>query len=607
MNLLKSYLIMVIVALFFTACADNDGSDNDGQPYGSDMVTMTLQISTGQNIQTRAQTGLVNGEGSENKIYDIQVWAFPGGAAANSRPVGYAQMLQIGSGAGAETTQAIYDAQTATVTLQLSIPKEFVDDPSLRLDLYVLGNYRSILPAAPVPGLTKGQLEALSFGGDYFGVNTNTRKPTNTEVEEGKGLPVSAVRKGINLNDMMQVVQNGNPMQLRYLETILLKRAVSRIYFYFSKQTEILGECTVKRVEIDGGLIPDAELVFPNQSNESLPNLPAGVAYNAGVVRFSNANAALPLLADNAIAQTEEPKLLRSDCEENGNKDKTAQEYVNFMHGKATQTTPETTRAGFAYLRETGQKIRGTIYYTYKGTERSKTFEMPRANDFARNHTWFVYAYFSREGLYVCPIVQPWIVGGKLEYQSKTSVQLDIDNTYNSFNYLLYSRDDDYNGTWEDNYCALSYGMWPNNNRQPHYSPWLRIRTTSSNVLKLQTDNPNFGFVVYTEKYGPTEVPHYSDVLDEVEIESGVNVTTDFYVVPKSALSIEGTNPPNRFCHVMLIERTGGMDTGEFTVGRLPWNHKLPGAESGETAQFYYVTPQEYVDRNSEGHELIPQ
>ena len=68
---------MVIVALFFTACADNDGSDNDGQPYGSDMVTMTLQISTGQNIQTRAQTGLVNGEGSENKIYDIQVWAFP--------------------------------------------------------------------------------------------------------------------------------------------------------------------------------------------------------------------------------------------------------------------------------------------------------------------------------------------------------------------------------------------------------------------------------------------------------------------------------------------------------------------------------------------------
>ena len=231
MNLLKSYLIMVIVALFFTACADNDGSDNGGQPYGSDMVTMTLQISTGQNIQTRAQTGLVNGEGSENKIYDIQVWAFPGGAAANSRPVGYAQMLQIGSGAGAETTQAIYDAQTATVTLQLSIPKEFVDDSSRRLDLYVLGNYRSILPAAPAPGLTKGQLEALSFGGDYFGVNTSTRKPTNTEVEEGKGLPVSAVRKGINLNDMMQVVQNGNPMQLRYLETILLKRAVSRIYF----------------------------------------------------------------------------------------------------------------------------------------------------------------------------------------------------------------------------------------------------------------------------------------------------------------------------------------------------------------------------------------
>lgn len=603
MNLLKSYLILALAVLCFTACSDNDGSDNGGQPYGSDMVTMTLQISTGQTIQTRALEGDVAGTGNENKIYDIQVWAFDHSGGAIVEPIGYAQMMDISNGDGAETTSSSTLYNDATVKVIIYLPKEFVDHATARIDLYFIANYRSILPQAPQANLKRSQLEALSFGGDYFGIDATTSAPNAKSVPEG-GLPMSAIRKNLSLSEMLQ---EGGPLQLRYNETVMLKRAVSRIYFYFSRQTEILGECTVKRVEIDGGLIPDAELVFPNQSNESLPNLPAGVSYNTGAVHFSNANASQPLLAHNEIAETEDPKLLRSDCEENGNKDKTAQEYVNFMHGKATQTTPETTRAGFAYLRETGQKIRGTIYYTYKGTERSKTFEMPRANDFARNHTWFVYAYFSREGLYVCPIVQPWIVGSKLEYQSKTSVQLDIDNTYNTFNYLLYSVDADYNGTWEDNYCALSYGMWPNNNRQPHYSPWLRIRTTSSNVLKLQTDNPNFGFVVYTEKYGPTEVPHYSDVLDEVEIESGVNVTTDFYVVPKSALSIEGTNPPNRFCHVMLIERTGGMDTGEFTVGRLPWNHKLPGAESGETAQFYYVTPQEYVDHNSGGRELIPQ
>ena len=606
---IKSLTYILIALLAFASCShDADDDVLNGGVYGDDYVQLTLEIATGQTIHTRALEGNVAGTGNENKIYDIQVWAYNNAEGANASPIGYAQMLNISSGTGAETTSSSTNFNDATVTMNLFLPKDFMENASSKVDLYFIANYKSIMEEEPSPSLTRSQLEALSFGGDYFGIDAATRAPKATTVEEGKGLPMSAIRKSLSLSEMLQV--NG-PLHLRYNETVLLKRAVSRIAFFFSRQVGINPDVTIKKIELDGNLIPANELVLPNQADNNLPNLPSGVTYDTGICRLANTtNAANPILVKADIPETTNPELLRSDCETNGNATMTAQEYVDFIEGKASQTTPEATKVGYYYLRETGKKITGKIYYTYDGTEKTTTFTMYSNNDFARNHTWIVYAYFLKEGLYVIPMIQPWIVGGIHSIYSKTSVQLYVDPTYNSkqdgtgiFRYKIYNENPPAGWTpanWkvdrDNTYCPIAYGF---EEGRPLYGPWMRLTTTTINNLHLQVNNTNYGFVTYNPHFHNTP-DAYSGILDEITIPAGTGVETHFYVVPKYEFNI--SNPPSRYVNVSLVERTSAGEGGdlESLVGRLPWNSILPGPEGRMIASFYYVTPTEYNNNLTE-------
>lgn len=602
---IKSLTYILIALLAFASCShDADDDVLNGGVYGDDYVQLTLEIATGQTIHTRALEGNVAGTGNENKIYDIQVWAYNNADGANATPIGYAEMKNIGAGTGTETQPSANPTlyENATVTMQLFLPKEFMENTSSKIDLYFIANYRSIMTEAPSPVMTRNQLEALTFGGDYFGINPTTLAPIATTVEAGKGLPMSTIRKNLSLAEMLQV---GGPLHLRYNETVLLKRAVSRIAFFFAKQKNMTAQVQINKIEINTGLLPDMEYVLPNQSNTDYANLPDGVTYSTSVCRFANANPANPLLSHNDIPEVEDPALLRSDCVSNGNSTKTAQQYVDFIEGKAAQATPEAVQVGYNYLRETGKKITGTIYYTYGGNPKSASFEMYRDQDFARNHTWVVYAYFLKEGLYVTPMVQPWDVGGSMKFFSKTSVQLFVDETYNpttdgmgTFTYKLYNNGAnpaDWNHDWDNNYCAIAYGF---HSGRPLYSPWLRLTTTSSNTLHIQTNNTNYGFVIYHQG-----IDTYTEILDDITIPAGTNVETHFYMVPKYEFNI--SNPPSRFVHVTLTEHSsasaGENDGGiENVAGRLPWNSILPGPQDHTLAQFYYVTPTEYTTNTTE-------
>ena len=51
---------------------------------------------------------------------------------------------------------------------------------------------------------------------------------------------------------------------------------------------------------------------------------------------------------------------------------------------------------GRCYLRETDKKIIGTISYTLNGEAKTPVgFEMYKAGEFSRNHSWVVYAYYA--------------------------------------------------------------------------------------------------------------------------------------------------------------------------------------------------------------------
>ena len=80
----------------------------------------------------------------------------------------------------------------------------------------------------------------------------------------------------------------------------------------------------------------------------------------------------------------------------------TGQEYENRINegvGKG-----DLTDLGTFYLRESNQKLAGTIQYaiTPEGTtttnEKTTSYSMISAGEFSRNHTWIVYGYFITSG-----------------------------------------------------------------------------------------------------------------------------------------------------------------------------------------------------------------
>ena len=73
-------------------------------------------------------------------------------------------------------------------------------------------------------------------------------------------------------------------------------------------------------------------------------------------------------------------------------------------------TEAELKQLGPFYLRESDKQLTGVIKYQKEGeSEKTVNFEMKTAGDFSRNHTWIVYAYYSKSGLVAVTVVlQNW-------------------------------------------------------------------------------------------------------------------------------------------------------------------------------------------------------
>ena len=88
----------------------------------------------------------------------------------------------------------------------------------------------------------------------------------------------------------------------------------------------------------------------------------------------------------------------------------TAQEYENLIAGGVT--AGELEQLGPFYLRESDKQLEGVIRYQKQGEiENEVTFMMDQERfdageyEFSRNHTWIVYAYYSKSGLVAVSVV----------------------------------------------------------------------------------------------------------------------------------------------------------------------------------------------------------
>lgn len=242
-----------------------------------------------------------------------------------------------------------------------------------------------------------------------------------------------------------------------------------------------------------------------------------------------------------------------------------------------------------------GAESEASLNVEYTVTTEGKTYSYSRSvrlnaigklAKWEMNHKYNYEITIHPDYLEVKPTLLPWTVGGDFNYTTEVSSTLSFEK---------YRELTDATGK----YIATTYGLHGDENEgkfkgQPMYSPLLTLTSNDSYPLRLQTDNPDFGFVEAAKGNSEGEYT-YGAIQDYIDIQpqSGGGKTTSFYVVPKTAFNMAAANPPSRYAHVFLVEMNGS------NPAKMPVNTdlKLPGTNN--EIWFYYVD-------NSEVYETLP-
>jgi hypothetical protein len=151
------------------------------------------------------------------------------------------------------------------------------------------------------------------------------------------------------------------------IATVSQQRAVSKLRFVFAN-SEGSAEMKITNIQLDANVLPTEEYLFPQTT---------ALTYDSRVVSL--------LSAPKTVVEKDDPM-----------------EYVyNGQEAQVYETLIEQsglTVVGPYYLRESDKRLSGTITYTIGDTQKTGTFQMEKAGDFLRNHTWIVYGYHSGGG-----------------------------------------------------------------------------------------------------------------------------------------------------------------------------------------------------------------
>ena len=375
---------LMLIALLLIACSSDDETVMEAkQPPVIDLYV----FSPDKPMITRGDAGEVSPIGNESKIATLQIWIFEHNT---ENRISYYSPESVDNLNGTD----------GVAKYQLSVSEAFAQAESKpKVDVYVVANAASC-------GMnfsettTRADLEAAlikkSDANDYFGLTTLTDNVPET------GLPMSGVLRDVEVTGSSPVFR---------LQNVKLTRAVSKIRFVFCRETPAEGpdiKVSIKSIKLNKWLIPKEEYLFL-ETGENAP------AYHVGSYETVNDDSKefLPIV-DNQI-QTWEDIPKSADPLKYVYQAQNAQDYENLIEQGLTvvppATEPELRQLGPYYLRESGKILQGVIKYKKEGEETEKTanFEMKTAGDFSRNHTWIVYAYYSKSGLVaVTVVVKDW-------------------------------------------------------------------------------------------------------------------------------------------------------------------------------------------------------
>ncbi len=431
LKLSKTYLPLLATASLLTlaACSTID-EEIPAPPSEEPAAVLNLNILAPHTISTRAEDREVAATDNENMLHDIRVWAYKSSTAAdrdNDLPVGYAEVANANSYGynkevnGDEVTYTL-NPYTLTMLLPESMYSNADKTALYPMDFYVMANTKQLNTLTSISEMpTRKALREASFG--HVGTNDDyglSGYPV-TSANSSDGLPISQIKTN--------VIVNPNPAGQNLLyknnDPIELTRAISKLQFYFAKMTGVTG-VDITKIEINGEAFPTQQYIFPVENNTTTNNgygdvSVANMVSTSSVISresgqkitYGNGTDPITDLSDLRLNALDDPESLL--MKEDGFETESATQYVKRMQAA--------TAYGTTYLRETDQQVTGTIYYTIDGVPSSKTFTMPRANDFVRNHQWFVYGYFMGGELTLIVKVMPWeLKEATIDYEDHPSV-----------------------------------------------------------------------------------------------------------------------------------------------------------------------------------------
>lgn len=387
---------MMLIVLLLSACSgDGESSETKQSPVISIYV-----YSPAKPIITRAGTeevAPISNNKSESIITKLQIWVF---RHDTGDLVAYYEPESVDNLNGENATGATY---------QLSVSEAFAnalasatsEEDRPRVDVYVVANAASC-------GLTlsettsKADLKDKLINTEYFGLSNLTTKVPEYESGKPIGLPMSGVLSNVEIGGSSPVYRVGKTE----LQKVKLTRAVSKIRFVFCREKPADSDgmpISINSITLNEGMIPTSEYLFL-KTDEDLASGEDAKPYHIGSFATGDAKEFLSQTLSDICKSTDPLKYLYQS--------QTAQAYENLIEEGLTATEPELTQVGPFYLRESDKRLAGKIWYQKQGdTEKSVNFEMDKdlydaeAYEFSRNHTWIVYAYYSKSGLVAVSVV----------------------------------------------------------------------------------------------------------------------------------------------------------------------------------------------------------
>ena len=383
-------IVWMLIMLLLIACSGDGDSSETKQPA----VINVYVFAPDKPIITRGDIGEVdpiNNTESESKITTLQIWVFEHNTDNLIAYYSPESVTNLNSGTGETYQLSASDAFTQAAT-----------KPTV--DVYVVANVTAANSGITLnESTTRTALEAALISGDYFGLNTLTKKVPDA------GLPMSGVLRGVSVTGSAPVYKISN---------VTLTRTVSKIRFVFSREkvgdTETDVPVKINSIKLDASMIPTQEYLFLETGENAS-------AFHVDVDSYGTDDAKefLPIVENQVqalpdIAQNEDPMAYSYQAGQD------AQKYENLikeglnkkvMKDGVETPAPELTQVGPFYLRESGKLLTGSITFQRgeDGTTAKPTFKMHTAGDFSRNHTWIVYAYYSASGMVaVTVVVKDW-------------------------------------------------------------------------------------------------------------------------------------------------------------------------------------------------------